>query len=113
VVGPLLDDPVAAREAITALRRYSLITQAGDGLVLVHRLVQAAARGRLSAQAAGQWDQAAAALVEEAVAADPDSPGAWPAYATLLPHARALLPPASDGMRKVMRHLGLAGAGKR
>ena len=40
-VGPLLGDPVAAGDAIAALRRYSLVTPAGDGLVLVHRLVQA------------------------------------------------------------------------
>jgi len=43
-VGPLLGDPVAAGDAVAALRRYSLITPAGDGLVLVHRLVQAITR---------------------------------------------------------------------
>ena len=70
-VGPLLGDPVAAGDAITALRRYSLVSPAGDGLVLVHRLVQAITRAQLTAEAAGQWEQAAAALVEAAVPADP------------------------------------------
>ena len=70
-VGPLLGDPVAAGDAVAALRRYSLVTPAGDGLVLVHRLVQAITRAQLPAEAAGQWEQAAAALVEAAVPADP------------------------------------------
>ena len=71
VVGPLLGDPVAAGDAIAGLRRYSLVSPAGDGLVLVHRLVQAITRAQLPREAAGQWEQAAAALVEAAVPADP------------------------------------------
>ena len=69
-VGPLLGDPVAAGDAIAAMRRYSLVTPAGDGLVLVHRLVQAITRAQFTAEAASQWEQAAAALVETAVPAD-------------------------------------------
>jgi hypothetical protein len=88
VVGPLLGDPVAAGDAITALRRYSPVSPAGDGLVLVHRLVQAITRAQLSAEAAGQWEQAARALVEAAVPAEPRLPAAWPVCAVLLPHAR-------------------------
>ena len=74
----MLGDPVAAGDAITALRRYSLVSLAGDGLVLVHRLVQAIIRAQLPAEAATQWGQAAAALVEGAVPADPRLPAAWP-----------------------------------
>ena len=48
-VGPLLGDPVAVGDAVAALRRYSLVTLAGDGLVLVHRLVQAVTRAQLPA----------------------------------------------------------------
>jgi hypothetical protein len=44
--GPLLGDQVAIGDAVSALRRYSLITPAGDGLVLVHRLVQHARHPR-------------------------------------------------------------------
>ena len=72
-VGPLLGDRVAAGDAVAALRRYSLVTPAGDGLVLVHRLVQAITRAQLPAEVAGQWEQAAAALVEAAVPADPQA----------------------------------------
>ena len=38
---PLLGDELAAGDAVAALRWYSLVTPAGDGLVSVHRLVQA------------------------------------------------------------------------
>ena len=34
VLAPLLEDALAAEDAIAALRRYSLVTPAGDGLVL-------------------------------------------------------------------------------
>jgi hypothetical protein len=73
-VGPLLGDPVAAGDAITALRRYSLMSPAGDGMVLVHRLVQAITCGQLPADAARRWAQAAAALVEAAIPADTSLP---------------------------------------
>ena len=53
-IGPLLDDPVAAGDAVAALRRYSLVTLAGDGQVLVHRLVQAITLGQLAADVAVQ-----------------------------------------------------------
>ena len=78
VVGPLLGDPVAVGAAIIALRRYSLVAPAGDGLVLVHRLVRAITRAQLTADLAAQWEQAAAALVEGAVPTDPQLPAAWP-----------------------------------
>ncbi len=106
MVGPLLGDPVAAGDAITALRRYSLVSPAGDGLVLVHRLVQAITRAQLPADAAGQWEQAAAALVDAAVPADPRLPAAWPVCAVLLPHARAVLDLTSDGMWQIAQYLG-------
>ena len=41
VLVPLLEDPLAAKDAVAALRRYSLISPAADGSVSVHRLVQA------------------------------------------------------------------------
>jgi len=109
-VGPLLGDPVAAGDAITALRRYSLVTPAGDGLVLVHRLVQAITRAQLPAEAAGQWEQAAAALVDAAVPANARLPAAWRVFAVLLPHARAVLDLTSPGMRRIPGYLGYSGS---
>ena len=110
VVGPLLGDAVAAGDVITALRRYSLISPAGDGLVLVHRLVQAITRARLPAEVAGQWEQAAAALIQIAVPANARLPEAWPVFAVLLPHARPVLDLTSDGMQRIARYLGYSGS---
>ena len=109
-VGPLIGDPVAAGDAVTALRRYSLVTPAGDGLLLVHRLVQAITRAQLTAEAAGQWERAAATLVEQAVPADPHLPAAWPTCAVLLPHARAVLNLTSSGMWRIAQYLGYSGS---
>jgi hypothetical protein len=61
VAGVVLGDLVAAGDAVAALRRCSLASPAGDGLVLVHRLVQAITRAQLPADAVGQWERAAAA----------------------------------------------------
>ena len=110
VVGPVLGDPVAAGDAITALRRYSLVGPAGDGLVLVHRLVQAITRAQLSAEAAGQWKQGAAALVDAAVPADARLAAKWPTFAMLLPHARAVLDLTSGGMSRIAQYLGFSGS---
>jgi Tetratricopeptide repeat len=95
---------------VAALRRFSLVTPAGDGLVLVHRLVQAITLAQVPTEVAGQWEHAAAVLVEAAVPADPELPAAWPAYAVLLPHARVVLSLTSGGMWRIARYLGYSGS---
>jgi hypothetical protein len=109
-IGLLPGNPVAIGDAITALRRYSLLSPAGDGLVLTHRLVQAVTRAQLSAEAAAQWKQAAATLVEAAVPADPTAPVAWPTCAMLLSHARAVLSLTSAGLWRIVQYLGHSGS---
>jgi hypothetical protein len=109
VLGPLLADPVAVGKAVTALRRYSLVTPAGDGLVLVHRLVQAVTLAQESAEVADLWGRAAAALVEAAVPAHPELPAVWPVCAVLLPHARAVLDLTSGGMHRIAGYLAHGG----
>jgi hypothetical protein len=110
VLGPLLGDLVAAGDAVTALRRYSLVTPAGPGLVLVHRLVQAITLAQVLRDVAGQWEQAAAVLVEAAIPADPRLPAAWPVCALMLPHARAVLDLTSGGMHEIALYLGWSGS---
>jgi hypothetical protein len=109
-IGPLLGDRLAVKDAFAALRRYSLVTPAGDGLVLVHRLVQAVTLARTSTDVADKWKQAAAALVEAAIPADTRLPTAWPVHAVLLPHARAALDLTDGGMWRIAQSLGHAGS---
>jgi hypothetical protein len=109
-VGSLPGDMVAVGDAVAALRRYSLVAPAGDGLVLVHRLVQAVTRAQIPAGQAAQWKQAAAVLVEAAVPADAQLPASWTACALLLPHAQAVLDPAAPGMHQIAGALGNSGS---
>jgi hypothetical protein len=109
-IGPLLGDPVATGDAITALRRYSLLSPAGDSMVLVHRLVQAVTRAQCTAGEAAQWKQAAAALVEAAIPADSRAPAAWQSFAALLPHALAVIDLTNDGMERIAGYLGFSGS---
>ena len=109
VLAPLLDDPLAVDDAITALRRYSLISPPASGVVSVHRLVQAITLTQLPEQHAAAWRQAAAALITAALPGDPYQPANWPDYAAVLPHALAALPPGSDPMAWVASYLGSSG----
>jgi hypothetical protein len=109
VLGPLLGDPLATADAIAALRRYSLITLARDGMMLVHRLVQAVTVSQVPAEVADRWRQAAAVVTEAAVPDDPALPSTWPACAALLPHAMAVLDPTSDGMWRIAIYVGESG----
>ena len=110
MLAPLLEDPLAAGDAIAALRRYSLVTPAGAGSVSVHRLVQAVTVDQMPAGLASQWRQAAAALIEAAIPDDTNLPGAWPVCAALLPHAQAVLDLTSGGMSRIARYLGASGS---
>ena len=109
VLVPLLEDPLAARDAIAALRKYSLVTPAGNGSMSVHRLVQAVTADQMPAEAAAQWRQAAAAVIEASIPHDVDVPTTWPACAALLPHAQAALAHHSGGMARIANYLGERG----
>ena len=109
ILGRWADDPVALADTIAALRRYSLITPAGDGLVLVHRLVQAVTLDQMPAALATAWRHAAATLIETAMPAETDSPGVWPLYDALLPHAQSVLADESPGMELIAMYLSARG----
>jgi hypothetical protein len=110
VLAPLLEDSLAAGDAVAALRRYSLVTPAAGGSVSVHRLVQAVTADQMPAALASQWRQAAAALIEAAIPDDTQLPGTWPACAALLPHAQTALDLTSGGLRQIARYLGESGS---
>ena len=109
VLARLLEDPLAAGDAVAALRRYSLVTPATEGSVLVHRLVQNVMLDQMPADLAGQWRQAAAALIEAAIPEDTEPPRTWLACAVLLPHAQVSLADDSDGMARIATYLGSSG----
>ncbi|HEV3292431.1 MAG TPA: tetratricopeptide repeat protein [Streptosporangiaceae bacterium] len=109
VLAPLLGDELAAGDAVAALRRYSLARPAGDGAVSVHRLVQAVTVGQMPGQLREAWQQATAALIEAALPDNPRRPDTWSAFAALLPHAQAALPPDSRSMANVAAYLGYSG----
>ena len=115
---PLTTDQVTAAEAVTALRRYSLVTSAGDGMILVHLLVQFCALGRLKPKQIARYRAVAALLTEAAIPADAYLPDAWPACAALLPHALATLSLTSSrmwrltssGLGRLANYLGASGS---
>ena len=106
----LLGDALVARDAIAALRRYALVTPAGEGSVSLHRLVQAVTVDQMSESLASGWRRAAAATVEAALPANPKLPSTWPAFAALLPHAQAALAPHAAGLARVADYLGRSGS---
>jgi len=110
VLAPLLADELARDEAVAGLRRFSLVSAPRDGLISVHRLVQAITIAQLPAEEAQAWRRAAAAVIQAALSGDPRDPGCWPVFAALLPHAQAALDPASDGMGQLARYLGESGS---
>ena len=111
VLVPLLEDQLAAGDAVAALRRYSLVSPPADGVVSVHRLVQAVTADQMPADVAAHWRQAAAALIEDAIPGGTAySPETWPVCAALLPHAQAALTDDSAGMARIANYLGSSGS---
>ena len=110
VLRQLLGDELARQDAVAALRRYSLVTLTGDGMVLVHRLVQAVTLAQLPGDVIAAWRSAAAALAGAAIPADVDQPAAWPTCAALLPHAQAVLGLTSYGIWQIAKYLGASGS---
>jgi hypothetical protein len=107
---PLLKDELVVRDAIAALRRYSLMSPMSDGAVSVHRLVQTITVAQMPAGLAAAWQQAAAAVIEAALPADPRSPETWPVFVSLLPHVQAASADNSSGLWRAASYLGYSGS---
>jgi Tetratricopeptide repeat len=109
VLGPLLEDPLAIKDALADLRRYSLISPAVDGSVSVHRLVQAVTLDQMPEKLAAAWRHAAGVLIEAALPTDPRQPVTWPTCAALLPHTQAALASHARGLSVIADYLGYIG----
>ncbi len=110
VLVPLLEDSLTVGDAITALRRFSLVTPTGDGLALVHRLVQAITLDHMPGELADQWRHAAAAVIEAAIPQDTNQSTTWPVCRALLPHAQVALAEDNDGLARIANYLRLTGS---
>ena len=106
---PLLEDPLAAGDAIGALHGYSLISPHADWSISVHRLVQAVTVDQMPTELASEWLQAAAAVIEAAIPNDPRQRKAWTDFAALLPHAQAALAAGTEGMQRIASYVGFSG----
>lgn len=73
-------------EAISALRRHSLVELTGNALS-VHRLVQAMVRNRMVTSDRQQWVESAAGIVRKAFPPQSNDVRTWPICARLFPHA--------------------------
>ncbi len=88
-------DPLALDDAVAALRKYSLVESA-DGMLSVHRLVQAVTRARLDGDDHNKWAEAAVQVVNDAFPQHSDDVRTWEECARLLPHALASAGHAED-----------------
>ena len=81
-------DRLALADAVSALRRYSLIRVVADGLY-VHRLLQTVVRTAVDADAGRAWAATAVRLLRAGFPQDSHEVTTWPDCERLLPHALA------------------------
>ncbi len=79
-------DELELDDAVSSLRRHSLIERTGGG-VSVHRLVQAAVRERMYPDKRKVWAESAAGIICKSFPFDSDDVNTWPICARLLAHA--------------------------
>ena len=65
-------------DALASLRRFSQVSAPQDGLVSVHRLVQAVTIDQLPADQAETWRHAIRSVIEAALPDDRERPESWP-----------------------------------
>ncbi|MEV0161059.1 FxSxx-COOH system tetratricopeptide repeat protein [Nonomuraea fuscirosea] len=80
-----LTDPFRRTQATQALREYSL-AKTGDGLMSIHRMVQAVTRTELAADES-RWAKLALVTISAAFPSEVRDPASWPTCETLLAHA--------------------------
>ena len=109
VLLPLLEDPLAAKDAVAALRRHSLISPPAAGTVSVHRLVQAVTIAQMPAGLAAAWQQAAAAVIAAALPATRSPAIAGPRSRRCCPTPRLPSARTAGSMLKIVSYLGYSG----
>ncbi|MEU3169638.1 tetratricopeptide repeat protein [Streptosporangium sp. NPDC006930] len=93
-------------DALDLLVSYGVIDRSPDGLLVrVHRQVQAVIVAGPAEDERAACEATAAALLRAALPSDPEHPSSWPAYASLLAHANAVLALDSPAMGSVIEYL--------
>ena len=82
-------DALTFDDAVSAIRRYSLLDTDSEANLSLHRLVQAVIRDRLDEPGRQQWAEAAVNAVNKAFPNDSDDVRTWKECNRLLPHAIA------------------------
>ena len=106
-------DALAFDDAVSAIRRYSLLETDSEANLSLHRLVQAVIRDRLDEPGRQQWAEAAVNAVNKAFPNDSDDVRTWKECNRLLPHAIAttdLAEPLAIGLEAAARLLNQIGS---
>ncbi len=82
----VVEDDLAFDNAISALRRHSLVKRTGNTLS-VHRLVQVVVRDRMSEGNKQVWVESAVGMVRKAFPSNSDDVRTWPVCVRLFAHA--------------------------
>lgn len=100
----------ALDDALEVLSSYGVADRSPDGSqVSVHHQVQAVVVDGLTEDERASGRATAAALLQAALPPEPERPSSWPAYARLLAHVHAVLPPESPAMGSVVDYLHASG----
>jgi tetratricopeptide (TPR) repeat protein len=89
-------DGLAFDEAVSAIRRYSLMDAIGESALSMHRLVQAVVRDRLALPDRQGWTACALGMISTAFPADSNEVRNWHECSRLRPHAIAVVAAAED-----------------
>ncbi|MEM8992606.1 MAG: tetratricopeptide repeat protein [Pseudomonadota bacterium] len=105
------DDAIKAASDLALMRRDQ--DKAGDHMLILHRVTQAALRSWQREDGRESWDTRAAQIINLLFPLDThDNPAKWPLCARLLPHARALAehgPKVGEGGEVLIYVLNQAG----
>ncbi|HYJ05725.1 MAG TPA: FxSxx-COOH system tetratricopeptide repeat protein [Chthoniobacterales bacterium] len=80
-------DGLSFDDAVSAIRRFSLMDVSGASGFSIHRLVQAVVRNRLAVEKRNQWAEAALRVINKAFPDDSDDVQVWKECDRLMPHA--------------------------
>jgi tetratricopeptide (TPR) repeat protein len=115
-ISDLMADPILLARAFGVLGRFALVN-IGEGVVTVHRLIQALLRGGLENEDQDRYRHDVHLILAASASQDPEDDRTWPRFRELLPHvaseatdlARCTDPGVRAFVLNMMRFLYLSG----